>query len=987
MNIPRLTILMCMIVITGVLSAQDSLFINEFMASNTHSVLGPDRSGFPDWIEIFNGGSNAVEMGGLFLTDDLSDPFKWQIPVNNVIDAGSFFIIWADGLDSKDHAPFKLSGDGEQIGLFYPDGRVIDSMSYSTQIRDLSYGRDPVVKSDWYYFFETTPGNLNDAPGQMKRTQNKVPEFSVEGGRYDQPFHLTLQAEGGNEIYYSTDGSVPNKFSKKYTDEILVENSMVICARVYGQDALPSDILTQSYILNEPTGLPVISIACPPEYLFDEEIGITPGICVEDELGSLPPFDTNANFWNNWERTVHIDYFSPDGYRGLNQDAGIAIFGGYFGRQIKQKAFTLYAREKYGDTDFDFPLIPSKQINSYRRFILRCSSNDYLRTFIRDAMMNTLTVGQMDLDYWGYQPAIVYINGEFWGLYNIREKMNKHYPESNYGIDSDSVELIEWKDGQIQGDTGHFLYMLQFIMDNDMSIASNYEYVMSLMDIKEYINYFITEIFVCNHDWLHQNIKCWRENGEKGKWRWLCYDLDWGFNGMDPFDVDHSPLNTIQWILENEGEVSELFRNLIANDDFRTEFAQRFVTQLNLTFNPDRVHIIIDSLAAQIAPDMPRQIERWGAIKSMEYWHDQLNQLHQFAEERPFYVFNHLNEILVPEEKTQLNLEVSNPEAGWITVFETPVPVPAFEGEWYRNIPIQVNAQSHNGWHFVRWEGLVNAENDSISLTLDDPGHLIAVFKQHELPHVVINEIHYNPSSELQGTDNDFEFIELLNADIKRIDLSGYRFSDGIDFTFNQGIYMDPGEFILLAKNASAYSSPGLRVFQFSDGSLDNAGERLVLKNNQGVTVDLVQYDDHYPWPREADGKGPSLELINAGLDNNLASSWHASSDIGGTPGNGTYTGRAPAIKTSDDQPGMRISPNPFYDRAWITFSLFETCHVLYRIYNAYAEEVAVLLNEIRSPGNYYLDWEPVDLPSGIYFIQFITGSSTLTEPVIYMRK
>jgi hypothetical protein len=969
------------------LFAQDLLCINEFMASNMHAVLAPDKSGFPDWIEIYNGESSAVDMEGLFLTDDLSDPFKWQVPAGSVIEAGSYYLIWADGLNTKDHASFKLSGEGEQIGLFYPDGRIIDSLTFASQVTDLSFGRTPDGGSEWVYFPESTSGSMNDVTGSTMSLQYDAPDFSKEGGLHDNPFYLNLQAEGENEIYYTTDGTVPTRNSDLYTSQIMVEKSMVVRARVYGEDLLPSKIRTQSYILDEHSNLPVISIACPPEYLFDETVGITPGICVQDELGSPPPFDPNANFWNDWERSVHLEYYSPDGYRGLNQDAGIAIFGGYFGRQIRQKSFTLYARDQYGDTDFDFPLFPSKQVNSYKRFLLRCSSNDYIRTFIRDAMMNTLVIDQMDLDYWGYHPAMVYINGAFWGLYNVREKMNQHYPESNYGIESDSVELVEWRDGYVQGDTVKFMNMVNFARENDLSLSQNYDHLKSLMDIREFMNYFITEIYVCNHDWLHQNIKCWREAGEQGRWRWLLYDLDWGFNGMDPFGADQAPVNTFQWILDRDGEVSDLFNRLIQNNSFKSEFAQRFVTQINLTFRPERVHHIIDSLAEQIGPEMPRQINRWNAIKSMEYWDDQLAQLHQFAIDRPGYILSQLNETLIQEDKVQLTLEVSDPEAGRIKVFDTPVTDPVYTGEWYKNIALQIKAQSYHGWHFVRWEGSISTEDDSISLTLGTPSHLVAVFERHELPAVVISEIHYNPSSELQGTDDDFEFVELVNAGQDRIDLSGFRFSEGIQFTFNQGTYMDPGEIVLLAKNTATYAGTGVHVYQVAEGKLDNAGEKLILRNHLDQIVDLVHYDDHYPWPREADGQGPSLELINARLDNNLAASWRASSEIGGTPGTGVYTGTARAIKDPSGPLTLSVSPNPFYDQIRVTFSLPETCLVLCRVYNAYAQEVAVLINEMRLPGEHSIDWEPADLPSGFYFIHVTAGSSTRSEPVIYVGK
>ena len=599
--------------------------------------------------------------------------------------------------------------------------------------------------------------------------------------------------------------------------------------------------------------------------------------------------------------------------------------------------------------------------------------------------MNTLVIGQMDIDYQAYQPAMVYINGNFWGLYNIREKINQYYPQINYGIDADLVDLIEGINATAHGDGTHYKDMITFIANNDMSTPENYEYIKTRMDMTEFMNYFITEIYVCNHDWLHQNIRCWREHSDEGKWRWLLYDMDWGFNGEDPMGSDQSNDNTFQWAL-NQGQASTLFRQLNTNKEFREEFAQRFVTHLNLTFAPERIHRIISDMAERIAPELPRQIERWGAIKSMEYWNDQLNTLHHFAEERPRHLTEYLSETIMPKEKTELILEISNPEAGWISVYDVPVAVPVFTGQWYREIPLRIKAHARDGWRFTEWVGSYPSYSKELSINLRETTILHAAFEKYDTPPVVISEIHYNPSAELQGDDEDFEFVELVNMHESRVHISGYQFTRGIEFTFPAGTYMDAGEYIILAANSSRYANKGFQVFQVSSGKLDNAGEELVLTNNMGVIVDQVSYDDHYPWPEKPDGEGPSLELKDPFLDNNLASSWKASEKAGGTPGAGKLTGIDDGHHPVNEYKLFTVRPNPFNRITSIRFSVPEGERISLRIFNSFGQEVGYPAGIDRNPGNHEIYWAPGSLPAGIYFIQVSCGGYCQTEKVVYLK-
>jgi hypothetical protein len=861
----------------------ENIVINEFMASNTRTNLAPETRDFEDWIELYNYGDYPVHIGGCYLTDDIDKPFKWSIPEWIVIEPNQFVVFWADEQNFEMHTNFKLDAQGEEIALFHPDGRAIDWVTFDEQAPDISFGRYPDGGPDWYYIQNPTPGAANDSTRVANLIRVSEPIFSLPGGLYSQSQSVIISASSDSTVRYTTDGSIPIQNSQIYSTAIDVNATTVIRARTFAQDTLPSLVITNTYIINRTSTLPVISIATDPNYLYDEDEGIAAGTCFSAPPGTEPPFDMTANYWQNWERPVSFEYYEPDGKLGFKLDAGIRVFGGAFGRQICQKAFSIYARDKYGSSRINHRLFPSKSIDQFKRFIIRASSNDYNRTFFRDAMMNTLVMGRMDVDYQGYQPVIAFINRQFQGIYNIREKMNEYYPESNYGIDANNVDLLENIDEVNAGDNADYKTLVTFAWSHDLTVPANYDYVKSQIDIDEFMNYFIAELYFRNHDWLHRNTKYWRRQNPEGKWRWMLFDLDWGFGGEINEGPEQYTTNSLQWAFDTSGAV--LLERFLQNQDFKNEFVQRFASHLNITFNPDRVTQIIDKLKAGIEPEMPAHIAKWGWPRDMDEWDNEIEVLKEFAMFRPDFVREHLNMTLHLDGWVPLAVHIVNPELGTVKINSVDVPYTGFEGPYYRDIPIRLEAHPYPGGRFVGWEGLSHTSSDSISVWLSDFGEITAIFESSETPAVVINEIHYNPSGNLQGDDDNYEFIELLNQGSFEADISGFTFTKGIDFKFPAATTITPGEYIVIARNKMTYQGNGYQVFQFTDGALANEGEAISLYNDQAVLIDSVEFGDTAPWPALPDGNGPSLELIDPNRDNSLAGSWAASSQTGGTPG------------------------------------------------------------------------------------------------------
>jgi hypothetical protein len=970
----------------------DKIVINEFLCANGSSNLDPQEKNFSDWIELYNSGDFAVNLDDLFLTDDLNSPFKWKIPHGIILDSFQFVVFWADGIDWENHTNFKLNSPSEEIGLVHQDGTIIDKIVYDDQYPDVSFGRFPDGDTTWNYYSEPTLHGANNTIGLTEAVRTSYPIFDITGGLFGGSQSINISCAANAIVRYTTDGSIPTSSSKEYSIPITLTKTTVLRVRAFENGYLPSSVITNSYIIDKETTLPVLSIATDPDFLFDEEIGIYEGICVNDSVGADPPFDPDANFWHNWERPVSFEYFEPNGNLGFKLDCGIKIFGGAFGRQIRQKSFTIFARDKYNSGFIKYKLFNSKSINDFKRVILRCSSNDFNRTFFRDAMMHTLTINQMDVDYQAYEPSICFINGEFWGIYNIREKMNHYYPESNYGVDSDEVDLIENIGEVASGDADHYNNLINFLKSNDISQPANYDYVKTQMDVNEYMNYMITEIYCRNHDWLHRNTKYWRERSSTGKWRWILFDLDWGFGGEIREGEEQYKTNSLAWAM-NQHEPSIILNSLLTNSEFKNEFIQRFASCLNITFKPERVVKTIDSLKANIEPEFPQHIERWKIPRDMHEWDREVNVLKEFAIERPHFVYDHISSVFSLSGTTILTVKKSNTRAGKIYVSGVGIPDSIYAGHYFKDIPIRLFAKANYGYKFVQWQGLSNETSDSIYVNLSHNASITAVFESLTLPSIVINEIHYNPSAEHQGDDEDYEFVELFNNSSATIDLSYFKFTDGITFTFPSGTSIAAKEYIVVAKNDLTYKNHSYQVFKITNGRLSNSGENLVLSDAQNNIVDYLNFSDDSPWPTAPDANGPSLELKDPSLDNALADNWSASTNLGGSPGqaNSITTKIEQNHKTPHTLTLYPNYPNPFNSKTIISFYLPNKSHVKLDIYNILGQKVKTLINRITAAGRNSTNWDGKNdqnyaVKSGVYIYQLRTQNNVLTDKILFLK-
>lgn len=591
----------------------------------------------------------------------------------------------------------------------------------------------------------------------------EAPALSKESGFYDKGFELEISADSDeNTIYYTLDGSEPTLDSSVYEEPIEIEdidgNSLtVVRAKVLSENNAMSETVTKSYFVHENFAerfdLPVFSLVTDPDNLFDEEIGIYT--------------DKNAtNRGSDWERPVHLDFFETNGNLALEQELGVRIHGGAT-RAYNQKSLRLYAKNEYDTQDYmvyDFfqgleKMNGEGNVDKFKRLLLRNSGNDWNRTMFNDALMQSLVEPFGTVDTQAYRPAIVFLNGEYYGIQNIRERFDEYYFKTHYNINEDDLVILEYDGSLYRGgnsDTYHYQNMIKFIEENSLEEDKNYKYIQTLIDTENYRDYFASEIYFGNSDWPHNNIKFWRKTtdsyekdapyGQDGRWRWLLFDTDHGFyHSENPFGIKPYPINhlhnTIDYVMgELDGRRGTqtwpnfLFRSLMSNDQFKNDFLNRTNDLMNSYFSEQVTSEKINEMVQNLENEMPRQIDRWGAIESVEEWEMYIDRKYTFSRERPEI----LRKFIMEEFgiKNTITITVGNEtDMGYVRLntidINSELPGNNIENTWsgiyFIDIPITLEAVAKDGYKFSHWEG-IDAQKDTVELTPSNDLNIQAVF-------------------------------------------------------------------------------------------------------------------------------------------------------------------------------------------------------------------------------------------------------------------
>ena len=737
-----------------------NVFINEIAAAGTPYVDEQDDR--EDWIELYNANNFEVDLSGLYLTDNYGDLDLHKIPDGVTISANGFLTFFADS-DEEDgvlHTNFNLRSKGEEVALAMQlsTGLVIlDSISFDDAPFMSSYGRQTDGASEWILFGAPTP----DASNNGADLYLIPPTFTLPSGVYDNIQEVTeiTHPEQDVTIYYTTDASLPDNSDFLYSAPITISGTRNIRAIAYKNGYAPSQIANAAYLTEIESNIPIIYLTTELENFFDPEIGIyvtgTNGI-------PLCGLQDTANYNRDWERPINFKMFLPDGSEVVDVNAGVKI-SGVCSRQNAMKSLAISLREKdYGNGELGYRLFDNRDHNNYLRFKLRNSGQDYNRMGFRDMANQAMLKGVVkDLEYQNGQAARVYLNGQFWGIHNIREKYTGEFFADNFGANAKKIDILKspglpWVEVK-QGSTTEFNTLFDFVQNNSLVDENNYQYFEENVDINAFLNYWIAMTYLANTDWPANNLTVWKEQKEGKKWRYCVADTD-GSTKNFLSELSLPEYNTLDSIMVPDSEVwpnhssSTLFlRRLVEREDFQNEFVQRACSFIGLVYSEQRAHHFADSIKALYDPNIEDHLTKWGGAGALgatgldmatdiDIWESWVAAYKEFFTDRPDYFRQYMDSYFNLNSTYNLTFVFDETTLGRVVVNTSEMEMPYnFSNLYFKDVPLRVKAIAKPGATFSHWleTGVTDTEIDFVGT---ENTTLTPVFVCADLPGTVCDD-------------------------------------------------------------------------------------------------------------------------------------------------------------------------------------------------------------------------------------------------------
>ena len=620
-------LLLCTLLAVGA-QAENALVINELVASNAVFTDGQSY----DWVEIHNPTSSQVSLKGWYLSNDPYKLEKWPFPDTAKIAKNGYLIVYCAGDTVEDpkkntlYTSFKLSAGGDELYLTNPEGETV-SLKFGQQLGNVAYGLD---ENGEYHFLEnSTPGAKNDKVGYDMRAEEPVIETAA--GFYDDTVLVTITAPEGVEIRYTTNCDTPDRESTLYTGPIEVKKTTVIRARGFADDLLGSTTAGSTYFINEDAPAEVISFYTDDALLFSNKSGMM-----------VKGSGNTANYNKNWEYPFQIEYFDKDGNRQLVQMCTGRI-AGHSSRSLRQKSFSIYARSALGNDTFDFAFFDNRQYESYSALQLRMTNSDYRSCRMRDAVLMEVSDG-LGLYYQAGKPVVMYINGEYYGHYNLREKANKDSLAQWEGItDEDVIDgciIIEGtgmaETSVIRGSNEEWVELMNFCKKNDLNDPENLQYVLDRLDVDSMFNYVIFSSIIGNYD--SGNVRYYRFPG--GKWTFMLHDVEAGC-----MNDDEAPVST--FLRSSKTASATKFPHwaltaLLQVPEYKDMFLRRVAEIIESNFlYYKHVEPIYTKWHDAIEPILQRHVKKFNHI-NLKDWETNVNASMYYARIRPKKVIGYI---------------------------------------------------------------------------------------------------------------------------------------------------------------------------------------------------------------------------------------------------------------------------------------------------------------------------------------------------------
>lgn len=694
------------------------LVINELMQSNIDCVMD-DLKEYPDsWVELYNATNAEVNLKDYKIGKTSNEDNAWKLP-NKVVGAGQHILVYCDTEAMELHTDFRLeSGKGMDIYLF-KGGTVVDKVTGLAKqpAPNIAYGRETDGSSVWGYQLVPTPqaGNAGKVCGKDHILGEPV--FSEKGYVTEKKRSMSLTLalpEGspeGTVIRYTTDGSEPTLTNGTvYTAPISFKTTKVIRAKLFCEGWLSPRSTTHSYIVHgRKITLPVISICMDQKHLYDKETGIFE--CNQESTSD-----------NNWRRPLNIEFFFGDNQESdLNQLCETHITG-FTSRSLPKKSMAIHTHKRFGKRHFEYEFFPDQKpgITDFKSLVLRNAGQDFNSLYMRDAIIQRTMGRYTDIDWQAWRPAIVYLNGAYHGMLNIRERANGNNIYSNYNgledIDLVEGEGIELKEGTLD----NFRQFSALYKEKGHTLAEYAEY----MDWEEYINLMVMNLYFNNLDFSGNNSVLWRPRADGGKWRWIAKDTDWGLGlrGVSP------QYNTIEWIYNpdydsgkawaNKPERTRLFRHIMEDEDFRKALIERCCIYMGDFLNERGVSDVWEPMYDLIKYEYPFYRES----VNTEWWSDyskELDDTHEWLAKRTSCFYSMLGEWYKLGEPVPLTINKKHPLSDAVTINFNGIDLhyPTFDGMFFANHRIKLKAKPEEGGEeVIGWRVFLMDAKGSVDL-------------------------------------------------------------------------------------------------------------------------------------------------------------------------------------------------------------------------------------------------------------------------------
>ena len=691
--------------------------INEIMQSNIDCIMD-DINEFPDsWVELYNTGTSAVNLSQYKIGDSNDESAAWQLPSQTLAAKGRV-LVYCDKEGSGMHTSFRLeSGKGGEVYLF-KNGSIEDKLTglKKQPAPNIAYGRKTDGASEWGYMAEPTPGTANC--GTIVKDILGEPVFSEKGkvvtGR--QSFSLTLSvpegAPAGTEIRVTYDGTEPTKNSILYSSPITIGATRIVRAKLFCDGYMSPRSTTHSYIFfpREMT-LPVFSIVTNKKYFEDSTIGIY----VEGNMS-----DGKKNYEHDWRRPINLEMFMGEGEESqINQLCETRIMGGA-SRGNMLKSLAIYANKRFGTKRFTYEFFPEQKpgVNDFKSISLRNAGNDFDYLYMRDAIIQRSMAENCDLDWQAWMPAVVYINGVYKGMLNLRERSNEDNIYTNYDGLEDIDMFENWWELKA-GDWDNYNLFKAFYTEHGHTLAEYDKW----MDTMEFLNLMIMNLYYNNQDFPGNNIVMWRPKTDEGRWRFIAKDTDFGLGlyGSSP------TYKTIEWLYNpnydserawaNGYDQTRLFRRLMEDADFNREFIDRCAIYMGDFLREERVRELWDAMYEIIKTEYPNHRKLVN-----EYWpkyEDELGSARYWLAERAGNFYQQLSDYYKVGSPVPMsvNMSYSDDELSDMTIEMNGVKLTRgkFDGKFFKGRKMCLTSRHGETREVRQWKVSITSSNGTVN--------------------------------------------------------------------------------------------------------------------------------------------------------------------------------------------------------------------------------------------------------------------------------